>query len=350
MSLLFKKKRKRAWRGRQRKNKFVFSNRKRRNLVKTLKITIVVVAVFFIFYFLFCSGFFLMEEIKINGNRSINSENIENIALAEMSGMRFGFLPENNFIFDQNEEIKTILLNKFSEIKEVEIKKSFPNIMEVKIIEKDPTIIWCRFNDCYYIDTNGKVFRSASDISQKDNSKKIIKIIEEKIIAEEKVLEDENKIETSEEEIMVEENENNNRDSSDSDDLKNSPNSPLRKGEQSENESEPENKNKEESVLLPIKINDEVADNNFINFALDVDREISYNAGLKIKFYKTKGTNTRELIAYTDKNIRLYFNATEEADQQVKYLKDFLAKGIDKNEIDNLEYIYLSSGNKIFYK
>ena len=71
---------------------------------------------------------------------------------------------------------------------------------------------------------------------------------------------------------------------------------------------------------------------------------------MKIKYYKTKGIKTRELIAYTDRNIRIYFNATNDAKLQTTYLKDFISKGIGKKEINALEYIYLESGNKIFYK
>ena len=104
------------------------------------------------------------------------------------------------------------------------------------------------------------------------------------------------------------------------------------------------------AVFEPIKINDGVSDSDFINFAVRIDKEIKNKTALNINYYKTKGTGSRELIAYTDKNTRIYFNTTDDADLQVNYLKDFLSKGIDRKKIDALEYIYLKSGNKIFYK
>ena len=106
----------------------------------------------------------------------------------------------------------------------------------------------------------------------------------------------------------------------------------------------------EKIILEPIKINDKVSDSDFINFAVDVDKKIKSDTILNINYYKTKGTKSRELIAYTDKNTRIYFNATDDADSQVNYLKDFLSKGMDKKKIDALKYIYLKSGNRIFYK
>jgi len=310
--------------------------RKKNNLVKNLKVVVVVGLVFFVVYFLFFSQFFLIKEIKVNGNKSINSENIENIVMAEISDMKFGLIPENNFLFDKNEKVKTKLAEEFSEIKSVEVKRIFPNGLEIKITEKEPTIIWCRLDNCYYIDNNGAVFMRADNDLKTDNNKRIVKIIEEEIIKEEELVEEKELVEEviTEEELMTE---------------------LIKKEMEMEKEmgiknSPLDNEGLGGVILNPIEINDKVSDSDFINFALNIDREIKRNTQLKIKFYKTKGTKTRELIAYTDKNIRLYFNAMEDADLQVKYLKNLLLKEISKDEIDGLEYIYLESGNRIFYK
>ena len=252
-----------------------------------------------------------------------------------MSNKVFGFIPGNNFFLDKNETVKSALTEEFSEIKSIEVKRIFPNALEIKIVEKEPTIIWCRLDDCYYIDNSGMVFARADNNLKRDADERIIKIIEEKTIKEEE-LEEEKKLE---EKLIKEEKEIFNEDGlegSDSD---------------SKDDNVKDMKNIEEKIILsPIEINEKVSDGNFIDFALNIDREIKRSTLLKIKFYKTKGTKTRELIAYTDKNIRLYFNAMKNADLQVKYLKDFLLKGIGKDEIDNLEYIYLESGNRVFYK
>ena len=73
------------------------------------------------------------------------------------------------------------------------------------------------------------------------------------------------------------------------------------------------------------------------------------NDRFKIEKYQTNGVKTREIIAHTDKGLKIYFSALEGVDNQMGYLKDFLTKGIDKSELDNLEYIYLEAGNRIFY-
>jgi len=335
----FREKRRKSWQKSRTFKNSRFSSKRKNNLVKILKILFIAGAVFSVVYFLFFSQFFLIKEIKINGNRSINSENIKNGVTTEMSNAIFGFIPGNNFLFNENEKIKTVLTEEFSEIESVEVKKVFPNILEIKITEKKPIIIWCRFDDCYCIDSNGTVFTRAADDLKIDANKRIIKIIEEEIIKEEELIEEELKEEElAEKELTGEGLEEE-----------------LTKKELVEKEEEIKNplsdKGEIERVILnPIEINDKVSDSDFISFALNIDREIKRNTQLKIKFYKTKGTNTRELIAYTDKNTRLYFNAMESANLQVKYLKDFLLKGVDENIINNLEYIYLESGNRVFYK
>ena len=368
-----------------------------------------IISIFLIVYFIFFSQFFLIKKIEIEGNKNILSDNIKEIINNNISQPILGFIPGNNFFFNKSEEIETILLNEFSEIKSVEVNKKFPNLLKIKITEKNPLIIWCRLDSCYYIDNNGTAFLSAEKKLLAEKDEKFIKIMEQSEIEEE--LEDK---------LEMNETENNNVEDkkndltyklnaeefekvrlfftrekqsdwvatypalfaiagedlglpvlSDSlnfakkmiDDLKRIE---VCDGEKIfyirinfnyENESifvnvieEIEKEIEEEIIFEPIKINDKVSDSDFINFAVALDSKIKNITALNINYYKTKGTKCRELIAYTDKNTRIYFNATDNADLQVNYLQDFLSKGMDKEKIDTLKYIYLKSGNRIFYK
>ena len=338
---LFRKKRIKSWQRSKTFRNNKFSPRRKNNLAKISKIAIIAGVVFFVVYFLFFSQAFLIKEIKVNENKSINSKNIENVVKAEMSDAMFCFIPGNNFLFNKNEMVKSALTEEFSEIKSVEVKRVFPNVLEIKIVEKEPTIIWCRFEDCYYIDNNGVVFTRADNDPKLNADKRIIKIIEEEITKEDELVEEKELVEATEE---IE----NKNETKEIGEIGTEVGVKIEEGETKNSSLDREGI--EGVVLSPIEINDKVSDGDFIDFALNIDREIKRNTQMKIKFYKTKGTNTRELIAYTDKNIRLYFNAMEDASLQARYLKDFLLKGIDKDEIDNLEYIYLESGNRVFYK
>jgi hypothetical protein len=352
----------------------------------------------------------LIKEIEIEGNKNISSGDVINIINNKISKPILWFIPGNSFMFFKNEEIEVVLINEFSEIKSIEIKKKFPNSLEIKIDEKNPLIIWCRLDDCYYVDNNGVAFLSADRNLSTGENKKFIKIIEQLEIEEEINKTESNNIENKKKNnvtyklndeqfekvrlFFTREKQNDwvatypdlfaiagedfglpvlseiparstlyslNFAKKKIDNLKRIE---VRDGERIfyirinfnyENKSIFVNviEEKEEGeviILNPIKINDEVSDSDFINFAIEIDKGIKDNTFLNIKYYKTKGTRSRELIAYTDKNTRIYFNATNDASLQVGYLKDFLLKGMDEKKIDILKYIYLESGNKIFYK
>ncbi len=276
-----------------------------------------------VIYFIFFSPLFLIKSIAIKGNENIPMEDIKNITKEEISKPIFGFIPGNNFFFNRERKIESALLKKFSEIKDIEIKKEFPNDIKIEIVQKDPAIIWCRLNSCYYLDSKGVSFLVAENNIKMEDSKRLIKIIEQREIEEET----KEKIETEikDRELIKDE------------EVK------KEKGKTEETE-------KSEEVIAEIKLNEKVADEDFINFVLEIDKEIKNSALLKIKYYKTKGVKKQELIAYTDKNVRLYFDTTSDAVRQAKDLNDFLLKGIEKEKIDALRYIYLKAEGKVYYK
>jgi cell division septal protein FtsQ len=334
---LFRKKRKEDWRKKSwRKltvsinSNFFFINKKNSQL-KNFKKTLLACFVFFAVYFFLFSQFFLIKEITVKGNKRISSDAIKSVANDEIFEPILNFIPGNNFFFNKDENVKAALFNEFSEIKSVDVSKRFPNIMEIKVQEKEPIIIWCRMDSCYYLDGNGVAFL-AVDNALKTDGKKFIRVFEQLEIKEE--LEDDVEIKLAD----LKENENESESESEDNNKKDS-------GEKEKSEEE-----KRRRSLDPIKAGDKISDRDFIGFVLDIDREIKNSTMLEIKYYKTKGTKTRELIAYTDRNVRLYFDTTESADLQIRNLSDFLSKGIEKEKIDFLKYIYLKAGNKVFYK
>ena len=418
MTSLFKKKKK-IWQRRRTayKSRSSFFPKKR-NSVKFLKKITVAGFIFLIIYFILFSQFFLIKEIKIEGNKNILSSDIKEVINKNISQPVLKFIPGNNFFLNKDEDVETLLLNEFSEIKSVKLNKKFPDLLEIKITEKNPLIIWCRLDNCYYIDDNGIAFLSAEKKLLAENNKKFIKVIEQLEIKEE--LEDKSE---------MSETENNNVESEKKNDITYELNAEqfekvrlfftrekqvdweatypaffaiagedfglpvlpelshrhkshslsfakkiiddLKRIEVRNNEKmfyiridfnfehnnilvnvieEKEEGIEEKIILQPIKINDNVSDSDFVNFIVSVNRKIKNTTTLNINYYKTKGTKCRELIAYTDKNTRIYFNAIDNADLQVNYLQDFLSKGMDKKKIDALKYIYLKSGNRIFYK
>jgi len=211
-------------------------------------------------------------------------------------------------------------------IETLTIEKRSYNEMTVSVKEKESRVIWCRLDDCFYLDNDSIAFANEKEEIKLKN--KPLKIYEQSAI---------------EEEAEDKKTENN------SEDLKRD-NAISAPGSSQENESSVSGQISDPIIEKPININDKVADADFIRFLNEIDLQIANKTNLHIKYYKTKGVRTREVIAYTDKNIRLYFDSSADPASQTNYLASFLSEGIAKDKITDLKYIYLKSDNKIFYK
>lgn len=364
MPSVFKQKNLRSWQRRPsdfsgRRTNF---QKRKKGIAKIFKWGLLLAPVFLIFYFVFFSGFFAIKKIDIKGNQAIPRENIEEIIKNKSFASVLGIFSENNFFLNNKEKTKESLLEKFPEIETIKVEKKFPDVLEVEITEKNPLILWCRMESCCYLDSSGTAFMAENGENKIYKNRRFIKIIEEIKIKEEKEdagQEDEeakfevmdNNAENKEDEYKKYFQDKDGRwEVKEDKDGKKYYEKLGNEGEIKKIYITKKKEIEEEENLGPIMAGEKAADGDFVAFALELDKNIKNQTDLKIIYYKTKGAKTREIIAYTDKNIRIYFNVMDEAKSQVKYLKDFLSKGIEENKINALEYIYLKSGNKVFYK
>ena len=339
-----------------RKQRYDFRKKESRLVVNYKKILMIIFSLAF-FYFLFFSSFFQIDSTRIEGNQGITKDNIKSIVKNELSKSVAVVFSKNNFFLASKKNIEEKLFLEFSEIEDVKIKKIFPRTLKIEIIEKTPLIIWCRLNQCYYLDDDGIAFATEEANYEDVNDEKFIKIIEQLEI-EEEILEKKNRIAEDSIESKIKYIEDDDGKWEVNKDLHGREFYEKKIGEnetkviylQQETVEEMVEDVEEKTSLKQININDQVSDRDFIDFALEINNEIQQINNLKIKYYKTKGIRTRQLIAYTDKNVRIYFNTMSSAKLQAEYLNEFLSKAISKNEINTIEYIYLESGNKIFYK
>lgn len=304
-----------------------FASARRNNAVVFLRKIAPAVFVFFLIYLAFFSRLFLIENIEISGNNNVRSDDIKNVVSNEIFKPIFWFIPGNNFFLNLNrdENIKTVLLDKFPEIETIKIEKKLSNNITINIVEKRPELIWCRASDCYYIDDSGMVLALADKIQKTNEKNRFIKIIEEP----DGISDD---VGNSEKDSAIL-----------SDKIKKTRNAQKPDYNQ-------ESEDNAEKTPNRIKFGDVVSDKDFVSFAAETDKEIKKNTMLEIKYYKTGGTKTRELVAYTENDIKIFFDATNNAKSQVEYLRDFINSGVGEKDISKIKYIYLRADNKIFYK
>lgn len=128
--------------------------RRKRSILKNrffgIVLLVIILIILFV-YFLFFHSFFQIKNIEVSGNNKVKTEQINNL-----------IEKKNIFLFNKNETRKRIL-NNFSEIVEVDIKRNLPVTIKIEIEERKPVALICQ-NNCFFIDKEGIIFEKAENI------------------------------------------------------------------------------------------------------------------------------------------------------------------------------------------
>jgi len=106
---------------------------------------------------LFYSGV-QVENIVILGNKKIPTKEIENIVLDSINKN----ISKSIFLVDKN-KLRQNVLNKFSEIERVDVRKRLMQNIDIEVIERTPVAIFCwsavkTAQECFLIDSGGIIF------------------------------------------------------------------------------------------------------------------------------------------------------------------------------------------------
>jgi len=104
-----------------------------------------------IFYFVVFSSLFQIEKIRVTGNKKASTENLESI-INNRINKKIIFLNSKSIFLANLQEISEEILEKFPQIAKVDLKRDFPDIVTVKIEEKEAIGDWCQNSNYFYID------------------------------------------------------------------------------------------------------------------------------------------------------------------------------------------------------
>jgi hypothetical protein len=333
-----------SWRQHKRKRKkkisFDFSWLKKLYSRKLAISLATLLLIFTALYLLLFSDQLMIKNVTIEGNDAISSQDLNAAASNALNGKILAYFPANNFFLFSTKDLSKKLSAAFPEILSIDISKKFPGSLKIAIQEKQPSLVWCR-TTCYFINAQGVAIMPASDEELSKRKKHYIKVIEESPILEETTDGKPDTGSTDQKQVSEE-----------TIPTQTSTTSATTETEEAQTllASVASAAQPQSTMLADIKMNDQISDDSFIQFALKISDLISKQTNLSIKYYKTRGYKTRELIAFTDKNTRIYFDTTQDAKKQADNLEDFLGKGVTKGAIDGLKYIYLKNTDRIFYK
>lgn len=138
------------------------------------------------FYVLFLSSFLEIKKISLEGIAELKYEDVYRKINESFSGKYFYCIPKNNLILISKNKTKRDLLENFKKISNIDIQKSFPDGIRIKIAERKSLLVWCSGGSCHIIDKNGYAFAVADFESEevkqnnlltvRDNSGKVVNI------------------------------------------------------------------------------------------------------------------------------------------------------------------------------
>ena len=115
-----------------------------------------------VYIFLF-SGFISFSDVRLQGNHKINDSDLMTVINDKLSAKYFNLISANSYFFVSSEELAKKLSKQFKLIEAVKVDKVFPSRLNVEIKERIVSMAFCKKEDCYLIDENGRVFSRLSD-------------------------------------------------------------------------------------------------------------------------------------------------------------------------------------------
>ncbi len=146
-----------------------------------------------VYVFVF-SDFLKINRVNLEGLEELKYEEVAKELNILLEGKYFEVISRNNFILISERKITNHLMEKFKKISGVEVKKIFPDAIEVKIAERDSLLLWCSGGPCYFIDEGGYAYNGADFESREVKENNLIRLADasakpvdlgEKVLSEE---------------------------------------------------------------------------------------------------------------------------------------------------------------------
>lgn len=128
----------------------------------------------------------IKENIIVDGNTSVVTEDIVKIVNNELNKRYLFFIPTDNFLLLRRKTIKESIYNNLKKIKEVRINIDNFTDLFLEIEERKTDSLWCdnfpnKQEECYFMDEEGFIFAKAPDLTFND-FKKFFGLVKSNII------------------------------------------------------------------------------------------------------------------------------------------------------------------------
>lgn len=115
-----------------------------------------------IFYLIYFYSFFQVKEIKVAGNQKVTSKDIDDVAQNQIWGKIIFTQSKSIFLVDFNRTKKS-LLERFPQLNTVNLKRDFPDKIQIVVEERKPAAIFVNNEEDFLIDKEGIIFEKTSN-------------------------------------------------------------------------------------------------------------------------------------------------------------------------------------------
>jgi len=127
-------------------------------IIKMILFVIVLTIIISGIVFLLRLNYFNVSRVEVQGTKTIQSDEVIEIANNVSSGNKFIILPKKQFFLYPKEEIKKNVLSAFTQAKEVSVKRDGITGILINIKERTPTARFCS-EGCQLLDEDGFSYR-----------------------------------------------------------------------------------------------------------------------------------------------------------------------------------------------
>jgi len=249
--------------------------------------TIIVTALYFVLFF----PKIQVSYIEVSGNQRIESKEIKDLVLSNLNKklLSIGFfnISSRSIIITDTKKIIKDILVKFPMVENIDIKKKFPDGVNLTIRERASFAVFC---------SDSKAIENPR-LQNRDQNEKCFSIDKNGVIFEE--------IQNTSQDMIL---------------------------------SQSDNKD--------VFIGESVIDKNIINIVSKVKDNLSNSFQINIKEVFV----SNPLVFKTSENWKIYFDPTKDIDLQITKMNSLLDNEITITERKNLQYIYLQYEDRAYYK
>lgn len=274
-----------------------FFQRKKKKKKSRLFFLILIIILSGGLYFLNQSTYLQIKNIEISENFLISESEIKNIIDNQLAKKRLLILSQKNILFFNKFQAKKSIKKNYY-LKNLKIKKIFPDTLKIIIEEKKSLVIWITDDRNYYLGSEGMVIsevKPQEEIIKKEGETQIIKPLVNLINSDLPIIYD----------------------------LSNQ----------------------------KINIGEKTASQKLMDFIINLNKLFKENINAEISFYQIDSPQSREVRLKTVEGWQVYFKITDDLNEiatQVERLRLTLKEKISDQK--NLEYIDLRFGERVYYK